>query len=242
MKDFLQDVISHTHAIGVLPIIKITSSESQTKIESISEDLSLIFDAVTNTPVPNLNGEYGLANLNILDLHLKCPEYKKDANITFTTIIKDNVTIINGIHFENSAGDYSNDYRFMSKEIVDLKIKTAGHNISKWDITFEPIQANIQRFKYQASAHTNETFFKFSTKDGNLMVNFGDQITHSGSFMFHQNVSGKLKNNISIPITEFLSVLNLVGDKTIKIIDVGAVQVTVDSGLAVYNYTFPSHN
>ena len=37
-----------------------------------------------------------------------------------------------------------------------------------------------------------------------------------------------------------MSILNLDGDITMKLTDAGAMQITVDSGLAEYNYILPA--
>ena len=241
MKDFLQDLVAHTHSLGVLPIIRVTATEEKTVIDSLAEDHSVILNAETHAPVSNITGVFGMANLNKLDLHLKCPEYKENAVINLISINNGSGTIPNGLHFENHSGDFSNDYRFMSREIVDLKMKSASFVGSNWNITFEPSQASIQRLKFQAAAHTEEALFKLSTRDGNLIITFGDFNTHAGSFVFQSEITGSLKNTLSIPKSQFLSVLNLDGNKTIKISDAGAVQVTVDSGITEYNYIFPAH-
>jgi hypothetical protein len=39
-----------------------------------------------------------------------------------------------------------------------------------------------------------------------------------------------------------MSILNLPGDKSMKISDAGAMQITVDSGLAEYNYILPAQS
>ena len=39
-----------------------------------------------------------------------------------------------------------------------------------------------------------------------------------------------------------MSILNLAGDKTIKIADAGAMMITVDSGLAEYDYILPAQS
>ena len=46
MKNFLQDLVAHTHSLGFLPLVKITASEDETLIESMSEDRSVILTAV----------------------------------------------------------------------------------------------------------------------------------------------------------------------------------------------------
>jgi hypothetical protein len=56
----------------------------------------------------------------------------------------------------------------------------------------------------------------------------------------HSAVGGQLKRAWSWPVTQVLSILSLTGDKTMRISDDGAMQITVDSGIAVYNYILPA--
>jgi hypothetical protein len=58
--------------------------------------------------------------------------------------------------------------------------------------------------------------------------------------VFHHGVTGKLKGTWAWPVSQVLSILNLSGDITMKIADAGALQITVDSGLAEYNYILPA--
>lgn len=240
MKDFLQDLVAHTHSIGLLTV-KIDASEQKTLISSISSDQFLIMSATTHEPIANINGVFGMPNLNKLDLHLKCPEYKDNAQITFITDKRGDEVIPTGIHFQNSSGDFQNDYRLQSKQIVELKIKDLETLQFKWDVEFNPSQSSIQKLKYQAAAHSEQTVFEVATKDNNIVISFGDAISDAGSFVFHGDISGKLRKVWSFPKSHVISVLNLVGDKTMKITDAGGLQITVDSGIAEYNYTFPAH-
>ena len=40
MKDILQDIVAHTHALGFLNIVKVNSDDAQTGIDSMAEDRS----------------------------------------------------------------------------------------------------------------------------------------------------------------------------------------------------------
>lgn len=195
MKNFLQDLVAHTHSLGFLPLVKITATADETLIESMSEDRSVILTAKTKEPVGNFEGQFGMPNLNKLDLHLKCPEYKTDAKISVVESNRNGQTIPTGLHFENSAGDFQNDYRFMNAEIINEKLKSVKFKGAKWDVEFEPSQASIQRLKFQASANSDETVFQVRTEDNNLVFSFGDASTHAGSFVFQHDVSGKLKQS-----------------------------------------------
>ena len=74
MKDILADVISHTHALGFLEIIKVTGTSTDTTIESMAEDRSVVLQAETHNSVPAFVGTFGMPNLNKLDTLLKIPE------------------------------------------------------------------------------------------------------------------------------------------------------------------------
>ena len=108
MKDILQDVVAHTHALGFLPLVKVTSDSTSTMIESMAEDRSVILSATTHTPVAEVNGTFGMPNLDKLALHLKNPEYKTDAKLQIVEADRNGETIPTHIHFENAAGDFEN--------------------------------------------------------------------------------------------------------------------------------------
>ena len=49
MKDILQDIVAHTHALGFLNIVKVNGDDAQTGIDSMAEDRSVILQANTKT-------------------------------------------------------------------------------------------------------------------------------------------------------------------------------------------------
>jgi len=242
MKNILQDLVAHTHSLGFLPLVKVSSDGKETTIEAMAEDRSVIVTAKTHAPIDQFEGVFGMPNLNKLDLHLKCPEYKENAKIKVVIAQRNGEDIPTGLHFQNAAGDFENDYRFMNTEIINEKLKTVKFKGAKWDIEFQPSMASIQRLKFQAAAHSEETVFQVSTKGDDLVVSFGDASTHAGNFVFQQGVSGKLKSTWSWPVSQVQSILNLSGTITMKIADAGALQITVDSGLAEYNYILPAQS
>jgi hypothetical protein len=242
MKDILQDLVAHTHSLGFLPLVKITGDAASTQIESMAEDRSVVVNAKTHAAVDEFEGTFGMPNLEKLNIHLKCPEYKENAKISVVKQQRAGVEVPTGIHFENAASDFVNDYRFMNADIINEKLKTVKFKGAKWDIEFQPTVANIQRLKFQANAHSEESVFQVTTKDDNLVFSFGDASTHAGNFVFQTGVTGKLKQTWSWPVVQTMSILSLAGDITMRIADAGALQITVDSGLAEYNYTLPAQS
>jgi len=240
MKDILLDIVNHTHTLSFLPILKIVSDQNETTIEAIEDSRQVILKATTATPVKEFEGVFGMVDMNILSLHLKNPVYDKNAKISVKRITKDNEEFPSHIHFENEEGDYQNDYRFMNKNIVENKIQSVKSKITKWDIEFEPTVTALQRLFLMESGLPTENSFTVKVENNNLNFYFGDANNHAGHFTFEYNVKGTLSHSFSWPIDKVVAILKLNGTKKISITSLGALKITVDSNLAVYEYTLPA--
>jgi hypothetical protein len=239
MKDHLLDLVEHTLKLGCIDLVKITGDDKSTVINGIAEDRSVVVEGAYASPVADFIGNFGMPNLTKLNILLNLQEYKDNAKLTVT---RRDTGAPDGINFENATGDFKNNYRFMASEIVNEKLKTVKFKGVNWHIEFVPTVAAIQRLKMQAQANAEELNFTAKTDGGDLKFSFGDHSTHSGNFVFHPGVSGTLKRAWAWPIKTVISILDLTGDKTFKISDDGAAMITVDSGLAVYNYILPAQS
>jgi hypothetical protein len=92
----------------------------------------------------------------------------------------------------------------------------------------------------QAQANAEELNFKVKTEGTDLKFYFGDHSTHAGEFVFQSDISGSLKRAWSYPVKQFISIMDLTGDKTVRISDDGAARITINSGIAEYNYILPA--
>jgi len=241
MKDILQDVVAHTHALGFLSLVKITNDES-TQIDSMAEDRSVIMSATTANPVNEFVGTFGMPNLDKLSLHLKNPEYKDNAKIEVVQAERNGETVPTHIHFENAAGDFENDYRFMNKAIIEEKLKTVKFKGATWEVTVQPSVASIARMKLMSAAHAEEPTFNVKTVDNNLVFSFGDASTHAGEFVFQHGIEGALQHTWSWPVAQVQAILGLDGDATMSISDQGAMKISVNSGMATYDYILPAQS
>ena len=241
MKDILQDVVAHTHNLGFLSLVKV-SNDQGTAIDAMAEDRSVILSASTHSPVGEFEGTFGMPNLDKLSLHLKNPEYQKDAKIDVVKADRNGEVIPTHIHFENTAGDFQNDYRFMNKAIIEEKLKTVKFKGASWTVTFQPSMASIARMKLMSAAHAEEPTFNVMTREGNLIFSFGDQSTHAGEFVFQHGIEGTLAHTWSWPVAQVQAILNLDGELTMSISDQGAMMITVDSGMAKYDYILPAQS
>jgi hypothetical protein len=242
MKDYLQDIVQHTHNLGIIELVKITGSDQDTVIEALAEDKTVIVQAKFKNPVPEFVGTFGMPNLGKLNTILNIPEYKEGASLSINTQDRNGETIPVGIHFENKGGDFKNDYRFMTPEVINEKLKSVKMKTVKWNVEFTPSVASIQKMKFQASANSEETTFVAKTENGALKFYFGDHSSHAGNFVFQDAVGGTLNKNWNWPVGAVISILGLPGDKEIKISDEGVAQITVDSGIAVYSYLLPAQS
>jgi hypothetical protein len=240
MKDHLQDIVQHTHGLGVIDLVKIVGTDSETALEAIAEDRTVIVQAKFKGVVADFIGTFGMPNLGKLNTILNIPEYREDADIAVARQDRNGESVPVGVHFENKVGDFKNDYRFMAAEIVSDKLKTVKFKGVKWNVDIVPSVASIQRLKFQAQANSEETTFTAKTEGTDLKFFFGDHSSHAGNFVFQTDVSGTLTKSWAWPVAVVISILNLPGDKTFKISDEGAAMITVDSGIAEYNYILPA--
>ena len=242
MRDYLLDIVKNTYGLGIIDLVKINGTETETSIEALAEDRSVIVQAKINNPIPEFIGVFGMPNLNKLNTILNIPEYKENAKISLTMQSRNGQQVASGLHFENAAGDFKNDYRFMTDEQINSKLKTVKFKGVNWNVEFEPSLANVQRLKFQASANSEETTFTTKTEGTDLKIFFGDASTHAGNFVFQSDIKGTLTKGWSWPVNAIISILNLPGDKVFRISDEGATQITVNSGLATYNYILPAQS
>ena len=242
MRDHLLDLVEHTFDLGCIDLVKITGTAKETLIDGLAEDRSVVVQGRFNAPVADFIGTFGMPNLAKLKILLNLGEYRENATITVTRQERNGEQAPVGLNFKNAAGDFKNDYRFMTSEIVAEKLKTVKFKGANWNIEFEPTIGGIQRLKMQAQANAEEPTFQAKTNGKDLQFVFGDHSTHAGEFVFQPDVGGTLKRAWAWPVKQFIGILDLTGDKVVRISDEGAAQITVNSGIAEYNYILPAQS
>ncbi len=240
MKDYLLDVVQHTHNLGFIDLVKITGDDDTTSIEGIAEDRSVILKGDFHKPVAEFMGTFGMPNLATLSVILRIPEYAENEKISINTQDRNGDTVPVGIHFENASGDFQNDYRFMASEVVNDKLKSVTMKNVNWGVEFEPTIASVQRLKMMISANSEESTFIARTEGDDLKFAFGDASTHAGEFVFQPDVGGSVSKGWAWPVDQVSKILSLGGDLEYSISDDGVSQISVDSGLGVYNYLLPA--
>ena len=242
MKSILQDIVAHTNKLGFLNIVKVTGTAEKTLIDSMADDRSVVMYAETTTPHPDMIGTYGMPQLEKLRYLLDGKEYQEGAKIEVVTGERNGETIPVGLHFENKDGDFKNDYRFMNQDVINEKLKKSTFRGVNWHVEVSPTMAAVQRFQFQAGANTEHTTFLAKTDGGNLKFIFGDMSSHGGEFIFAQGVTGNLNKGWTWPVASVLAILKIAdaNNAMLSFSNDGAMQITLDSGIATYKYIIPA--
>ena len=242
MKDILKDIVEHTQNLGFLTTVKITGEEGATTMFSMADDRSVIMEATTHNPYPDMLGVFGMPQLQKLKYLLDGSEYQKDAVITVKSGERNGATIPTGLEFVNKDADFKNSYQFMLTEHINEKMKTVKFRGVNWDVHVSPSLPAVQRFNFQAGANSEHPTFLAKTDDTNLTFIFGDASSHGGEFVFAQNVEGTLDRGWTWPVASVLAILKIadVNNTKMSLSNEGAIQIELDSGLATYKYIIPA--
>jgi hypothetical protein len=243
MKSILQDIVAHTNKLGFLNIVKVTGTEDKTLIDSMADDRSVIMYGETKEPQLDMQGVFGMPQLEKLRYLVEGKEYQEDATIEVVTADRNGETLPIGLHFENKDGDFKNDYRFMNQAIIEEKLKTVKFRGVNWHVEVSPTVSAIQRFQFQAGANTEHTTFLAKTDGDKLTFTFGDASSHGGEFVFATGVTGKITKAWTWPVNNVLNILKIADGNNTKMSfsNDGAMQIELDSGIATYKYIIPAN-
>ena len=238
MIDTLKEIIAYTHSLGFLELVKVVGTNTSTELNSMASDKTVVLNSKFVQPVPELEGIFGLHDLGRLNTILNIPEYKDNASITVNKLNVNGIDVPTGIAFLNANNDFKNEYRFMSQEVVESQLPPRTRKPISWDVSIQPTANAIQRLKFQSQAAGNSiNTFQARVDKRELKFSLGDHSTHSGEFVFQNNVAGDLKNPREWPLQHVQGILGLTGDKVMEISDNGAMQITVTTGQAIHQYT-----
>ncbi len=239
MKDHLIDIVKHTVPLGCFETLRVDGTDNDTKISATGKDKKVVLRADLHGVIKEFKGIFGIPNLPLLNTVLNIPEYQDDAaKLTVNYKTENSVDTPSSIKFVNNTSDFSNEFRLMGSNIIQNVEPLLKFNVKTWPVAFAPTVAAQQRLKYQTNANPDDEAVTFRVENGDVRATIGDSSSHSGSFIFHTGVDKKIKETIVVPVLIVNSVLTLAGDKTIQMGGPG-MMITVDSGLANYNYIIP---
>ncbi|MBT4530916.1 MAG: hypothetical protein HOC27_06890 [Phycisphaerae bacterium] len=244
MKDVVLDIVKHTAGLGFIENIKVTGTNDSTKLEAMDPDRTVILNAQLHAPAGDMVGEFGMGNLGFLNGVSNLPNYKDDgATVEVTRRERNGEDHPESLIFKDPEGN-KDQYRFMSKQIVEQTMKTVTFKGASWNVTIEPAKAKVTELQQVASIYGSiEPTFNVKTEEGDLVFTVGSPDGGlSGRRTFARNVDGELTAGWSWPLSQVLSILKLgmSGGCVMKFSDQGALQIDVDSGIATYSYVLPA--
>jgi hypothetical protein len=242
IRDVLLDVVKHTSGLGIIENIKVTGDDSETTLAAMDADRTVILQAKMHDPVIEFVGDFGMGNLGLLSSLTRVSNYQNgDADIKVERKERNGEEMPTTLIFKDGDGN-RDQYRFMSKEILDQVMKVATFRGANWDITIEPATKRIAQLSEVAGIYSGiEPSFAVSTEDGKLIIEVGSaEGGILGRRVFAENIDGELGSKWSWPLQAFLSILKLDGTKVIRFSDQGVCQIDVDSGIGIYSYIMPA--
>lgn len=243
-RDIVQDIVKHTAGLGFISAVKVTGTDTETNLDAMDADRTVILKAKLKNVEPEFKGEFGLGNLGFLAGVSGLSNYQSDdATIEVVSRERNGVTSPDHLLFKDADGN-KDQYRFMSKEIIEQTLQTVKFKGVNWDVTFEPTKAKVSELQQVASIYGGiEPNFTVQTKDGDLIIQVGaSDGSFTGTRTFAKNVNGDINAGFAWPLAQVLAILKLgmSGSCVMQISSKGALQISVDSGIGQYDYILPA--
>ena len=255
--NYLKDLVAHTSGLGINSI-KITGDNNNVTIEGSDEvNKTLVIKGKFLKNVPEFKGVCGFGELEWLTNYVNAYKHKDDTatvireDRTYRQVITDDngnavlddkgnpetesVTnnVITEIHFKRGT-QMKNEYRVMDLRILPEQPKFSG---LPWDVVIEPTNRSIDLLATQAGFNV-EKFFGVTIDDSTMYLTFGN----TAMVEFAYDVDGEITRAWTWELKKVLDVLKLSSDAecTMSFSNKGALQVTLNTGLAEYNYIIPA--
>jgi len=243
-RDIVQDIVKHTAGLGFITSVKVTGTDESTTLDAMDADRTVILQAKLHNTVEEFNGEFGLGNLGFLAGVTGLGNYQTDdATVEVVARDRNGVSSPDHLMFKDADGN-TDQYRFMSKEIIEQTLQTVKFKGVEWDVTLEPTKAKVNELQQVAGIYGGiEPNFTVKTEGTDLIVTVGAADgSFTGKRTFAQNVNGEITEGYAWPLAQVLAILKLgmSGTCVMQISKRGALQISVDSGMAKYDYILPA--
>ena len=243
-RDIVQDIVKHTAGLGFITSVKVTGTDESTTLDAMDADRAVILQAKLHNTVEEFNGEFGLGNLGFLAGVTGLGNYQTDdATVEVVARDRNGVSSPDHLMFKDADGN-TDQYRFMSKEIIEQTLQTVKFKGVEWDVTLEPTKAKVNELQQVAGIYGGiEPNFTVKTEGTDLIVTVGAADgSFTGKRTFAQNVNGEITEGYAWPLAQVLAILKLgmSGTCVMQISKKGALMISVDSGIGKYDYILPA--
>jgi len=243
-RDIVQDIVKHTAGLGFITSVKVTGTDESTTLDAMDADRTVILQAKLHNTVEEFNGEFGLGNLGFLAGVTALSNYQaEDSTVDVVARDRNGVSSPDHLMFRDVDGN-TDQYRFMSKEIIEQTLQTVKFKGVEWDVTLEPTKAKVNELQQVAGIYGGiEPNFTVKTEGTDLIVTVGAADgSFTGKRTFAKNVTGEITEGYAWPLAQVLAILKLgmSGTCVMQISKKGALMISVDSGIGKYDYILPA--
>jgi len=256
----LRDLTRHTSGLDI-DVIKIIGDDGSVTFEGINDDKTVVLKGSFEKEIPEFEGTCGLGTLDYLtkcvneytqkedsieviriEKELRMHETDDNGSLLYNedgTSVTNLVTqeIIDRIVFSRKSPKMINPYRVLGPNMVAHQPSFKG---ADWDVVITPTSQAISSLAIQAGMGVEE-YFGVKTEDKILYLTFGDTLSQA-IVEFAHNVEGEITRSWIWGVGPVLNILKMSdsADCTMSFLDKGALQITLETGLAKYNYIMPA--
>lgn len=248
MRETIQDIVKHTNGLGFIDTVKITGTETETVVEAMDNERTVIVKGKLLNAVPELVGEFGMSHLPLLQGLVNYAMFKtEDAKMVVKRRERGGKQVPEEISFASADGKSSGSYRLMAADLVPEQAKFLG---TQWDVEIDPSASKLKELQALAGLYGQfENFFMVKTvkgEDGKNELRFfiGDEgsAMHRASLAIAEDVDGTLGGELHWGIAPVLAILKLGAEENLKLqfSGRGALQITMTSSQAEYKFILPA--
>lgn len=247
IRDILKDIVKHTHSLGIFEMVKITGTNTETQVETVNADKTVIFKGKTQTPVSDFQDQtLGLSRMSVLQGYLQYPGFDSDgATVSVVTQERNGETIPVEVKFLAEDGTDA-IYRFMLADVINQQLKEIKFRGAEFDVDIAPTVKNLKDLSYfNGILGAFESNFSPKIQDKKLYFHIGDGVSDRTKILIAENVDAKLNGDLRWPLDIVLRILKLsdtASAATLSINTKGLLQIKIHSGLAEYTYLLPAKN
>lgn len=244
IKHTLKDVLKHTHSLGIFEMVKITGTDTETLVETVNADKTVIFKGKTVNPVADfVDATVGLSRMSVLQGYLQYDGFNDEAaTVKVVQQSRNGETVPTEVEFVAADGTDAH-YRFMLADVVNQQLKEIKFKGAEFDVNIVPTAKNLKDLGYfNAVLSTYEANFAPKTEKGKLYFHIGDGGSDRTKVLIAEGITGELTHEFKWPLDIVLKILRL-GDNSNIVFSIsnrGLLQIKVLSGLGEYTYLLPA--
>ena len=235
LRDVLRDLVSTTNGID-FDCISVTREDRgqgmRVYMEAYTSDKTLVMRAYTKEDVPAVSGKFGLGNIGFLQGIVHNGIYKSDS--TEIKVQERNGTV-KGLTFSADGNDI--EYLVVAENYIPAQPR---FNEQPYDVEVIPSAAKVQELKSFSSLFKSFSSLITPYTEGDdlyFFVGEKNKNNHNGKLQFSKT-EGQLNRGYGYPIDRVFQALARVSNaesKTMGFTKTGMMNVTVDTGVAVYS-------